>query len=62
MKRYNIDIEISYGTGLYDGDEYADIRIRDDKDGEWVKAIDVDQLISKIKRMQKRIDEHEGRI
>jgi len=68
MKRYNIDIEVSYGRGIYDGDEYHDLRIREHETGEWIKASDVAQLQantekleSKIERMQKYIDKLEGR-
>lgn len=61
MKRYHIDIEVSYGTGYYDGDEYSDLRIRENKQGEWVKHSDVKKLQSRIERMQKRIDKLEGR-
>lgn len=38
MKRYKIDIETTYGRGMYDGDEYSTLRVREEKDGEWVKA------------------------
>lgn len=54
MKRYNIWLDKSY-----EGDEtYYDLEIQQDKDGEWVKA---DVALKKIERIQKRIDELEGR-
>lgn len=61
MKTYKIDIEVSYGGGIYDGDEYHDLRVREDKKGEWVKLSDVKKLESKMARMQARIDKLEGR-
>lgn len=68
MKRYKIDIETSYGRGMYDGDEYHDLRIRENEAGEWIKASDVEQidaktkkLESKIERMQAYINKIEGR-
>lgn len=68
MRRYNIDIEVTYAGGIYDGDEYHDLRIRENEDGEWVRASDVEQidantkkLESKIERMQAYIDKLEGR-
>jgi hypothetical protein len=66
LKQYNIDIERYYGTGLYDGEEYADLRVREvPHDGEWVKSKDYkkycDKLQKKTNRMQKRIDKLEGR-
>lgn len=66
MNRYNIDIEVSYGSGWYDGDEYHDLRVREDKNGDWVRFREVqaelDRMKAKIRRMQKRIDKHEGRV
>lgn len=66
MDRYKIDIEVTYGTGYYDGDEYHDLRVRKDETGDWVRFSDVqkelDRLKDKTRRMQKRIDQHEGRI
>lgn len=65
MKRYKIYIERTYGTGWYDGDEYADLEIRESPDGSWYKVSDVDKLLAKQKdkmqRMQARIDKLEGR-
>lgn len=67
MKRYNIDIETTYGRGIYDGDEYHDLRIRENDAGEWVKASEAEhletknsKLESKIERMQAYIDKLEG--
>lgn len=65
MDRYKIDIEVSYGSGWYDGDEYHDLRTQKDENGDWVRYSDVkkelDRLKDKTRRMQKRIDQHEGR-
>jgi hypothetical protein len=65
VKQYDIDIEYSYGTGYYDGEEYSDIRVRENKNGDWVKAVDarkeIDKLKHRIKRMQNRLDKLEGR-
>lgn len=61
MKFYDIDIETSYGSGIYDGDKYSDLRVRERKAGEWVKAKDALKLQERIDRMQKRIDKLEGR-
>lgn len=61
MKRFKIDIEITYGTGYYDGDEYSDLRVKEDKNGDWCKAKDVGKLLDRVKRMQARIDKLEGR-
>lgn len=66
MKKYKIYIERSYGTGWYDGDEYADLEIRESVDGTWYSVSEVDKHLAKLKdklwRMQKRIDKLEGRI
>lgn len=65
MKRFKIDIETSYGRGIYDGDVYSDLRIRPDEKGDWVDAVDafneIDKMKHRIKRMQKYIDKLEGR-
>lgn len=57
MKRYKIDIETTYGRGMYDGDEYSELRVREEKDGEWVKATEAEKMKDQIFRMQKKIDE-----
>lgn len=66
MDRYKIVIEVTYAGGMYDGDEYHDLRTRKDENGDWVRYSDVkkelDRLKDKTHRMQKRIDQHEGRI
>lgn len=55
MKRYNIWLD-----KWREGDEtYYDLETQVDKNGEWVKA---EVALDKIKRMQKRIDELEGRV
>lgn len=55
MKRYNIWLE-----KWREGEEtYYDLETQADKNGEWVKA---EVALDKIKRMQKRIDELEGRV
>lgn len=55
MKRYNIWLD-----KWREGDEtYYDLETQADKNGEWVKA---EVALDKIKRMQKRIDELEGRV
>lgn len=68
MKRYSIDIETTYGRGIFDGDQYSDLRIRENETGEWIKACDVEslesknaKLESKIERMQAYINKIEGR-
>lgn len=68
MKRYKIDIEITYAGGIYDGDEYHELRVRESENGDWIKASDIKELTeksekleSKIKRMQAYIDKLEGR-
>jgi hypothetical protein len=61
MKRYDIDIETTYGRGMYDGDEYSTLRIREGENGEWVKASEAEKMKDQIYRMQKRIDALEGR-
>lgn len=55
MKRYNIWLD-----KWREGDEtYYELETQTDKNGEWVKA---EVALDKIKRMQKRIDELEGRV
>lgn len=61
MKRYDIDIETTYGHGMYDGDEYSTLRIREGEKGQWVKASEAEKMKDRIYRMQKRIDDLEGR-
>lgn len=58
MKRYNIDIEKAYGRGIYDGDEYSTLRVREEKNGEWVKAAEAEKMKEQIFQMQQKIDEY----
>ncbi|UAV84605.1 hypothetical protein PHB09_110 [Pseudomonas phage PHB09] len=62
LKRYDVEIETSQGYGMYSGDEYHDLVCRESKSGEWVKAKEAVRLEDKIVRMQRRIDQLEGRI
>lgn len=61
MKRYEIDTEIEYGRGMYDGAEYHSIVESECPTGEWVKYEDVKNLQNRINRMQARINRLEGR-
>lgn len=65
MDRYKIELERSYGTGWYDGEEYCDLEVRRNPFGPWYKVTDVDKHLAKLEkkmqRMQKRIDKLEGR-
>lgn len=65
LKRYDIEIGYYYGSGYYDGEEYSELRVKEDSTGEWVKAEDVlkqlKRMQHRIDRMQKRLDKHEGR-
>lgn len=62
MQRYHIEIETEYGRGIYDGDEYHELVSKKDDSGEWCKYDDVKTMVSRIERMQNRIDKLEGRM
>lgn len=60
MKRYNVILEKDYDCW----DDYTsyDLKVKEDKKGEWVKACEAIKLEKKIERMQRRIDMLEGRV
>ena len=62
MKRYDIDTEVEYGRGIYDGDESHSIVESECATGKWVLYEDAAKLEKRIERMQKRIDRLEGRV
>lgn len=62
MKRFNVKLETEYGMGYYDGEVYTNLVVTESKTGQYTLSKDTDKLLSKIKRMQRRIDQLQGRI